>query len=80
MTDDDILVTGAAGFLGSAVVRRALARGLRVRVLVRPGSPLRNLEGLPPLRVVVGDGARHGGRALPVSCRRRLSAVGAEPR
>jgi dihydroflavonol-4-reductase len=55
MTDDDILVTGAAGFLGSAVVRRALARGLRVRVLVRPGSALRNLEGLPPVRIVVGD-------------------------
>jgi dihydroflavonol-4-reductase len=55
MTDDDILVTGAAGFLGSAVVRRALARGLRVRVLVRPGSALRNLEGLPPVQIVVGD-------------------------
>jgi dihydroflavonol-4-reductase len=55
MIDDDIFVTGAAGFLGSAVVRRALARGLRVRVLVRPGSPLRNLQGLPPVRVVVGD-------------------------
>jgi dihydroflavonol-4-reductase len=55
MTDDDILVTGAAGFLGSAVVRRALARGLRVRVLVRPGSALRNLEGLPAVRIVVGD-------------------------
>jgi dihydroflavonol-4-reductase len=55
MNDDDILVTGAAGFLGSAVVRRALARNLRVRVLVRAGSPLRNLQGLPPVRVVVGD-------------------------
>lgn len=52
--DDEILVTGASGFLGSAVVRRALDKGLRVRALVRPSSPRRNLEGLP-VRVVVGD-------------------------
>jgi len=47
MADDDILVTGAAGF-------RALARGLRVRVLVRPDSPRLNLTGLP-VHTVVGD-------------------------
>ncbi|MDN0076227.1 NAD-dependent epimerase/dehydratase family protein [Crenobacter sp. SG2303] len=52
--EDDILVTGAAGFLGSAVVRRALARGLRVRALVRPSSPRRNLETLP-VHMVEGD-------------------------
>ncbi|SPA18486.1 putative NAD-dependent epimerase/dehydratase [Cupriavidus taiwanensis] len=52
--NDDVLVTGAAGFLGSAVARQALARGWRVRVLVRPQSPRTNLAGLP-LTVVHGD-------------------------
>ncbi len=41
-----VLVTGATGFVGSAVVRRLLARGHPVRALVRPSSDLRNLEGL----------------------------------
>jgi dihydroflavonol-4-reductase len=54
MAERDILVTGAAGFLGSAVVRLALARGMRVRALVRSGSSRRNLDGLP-VEVVVGD-------------------------
>jgi dihydroflavonol-4-reductase len=37
------LVTGANGFLGSAVVRALLADGVAVRALVRPGSDRRNL-------------------------------------
>jgi dihydroflavonol-4-reductase len=41
-----VLVTGGSGFLGSAVARSLLARGLRVRALVRPTSPRGNLEGL----------------------------------
>lgn len=42
---DLVLVTGASGFLGSAVARALLARGLRVRALVRPTSPRGNLAG-----------------------------------
>jgi dihydroflavonol-4-reductase len=45
------LVTGATGFLGSHVARLLAARGQRVRVLVRPVSQTRRLEGLPFERV-----------------------------
>jgi dihydroflavonol-4-reductase len=41
------LVTGATGFLGSHVARQLAARGEAVRVLVRPTSQGRALEGLP---------------------------------
>ncbi len=40
------LVTGATGFLGSHVARALAGRGENVRVLVRPSSDLRALEGL----------------------------------
>jgi dihydroflavonol-4-reductase len=40
-----VLVTGATGLVGGAVVRELLARGHTVRALVRPGSDLSNLTG-----------------------------------
>lgn len=48
------LVTGATGFVGSHVARQLVAAGHAVKVLVRPESNLRALEGLSVERVV-GD-------------------------
>ena len=48
------LVTGATGFLGSHVARQLAERGESVRVLVRPSSDLRALEGFEAERVT-GD-------------------------
>jgi dihydroflavonol-4-reductase len=45
------LVTGATGFLGSHVARELASRGESVRVLVRPSSNLRALEGIPTERI-----------------------------
>lgn len=48
------LVTGATGFVGSAVLRALLADGVAVRALVRAGSDRRNLEGLD-VELLEGD-------------------------
>jgi len=47
-----VLVTGASGFIGSAVVRALLDRGAQVRALVEPGRDDENLAGLSVDRVV----------------------------
>jgi dihydroflavonol-4-reductase len=49
-----VLVTGATGFIGSAVARQVLARGEGVRVIARSGGDRRNLQGLP-VEIVEGD-------------------------
>lgn len=71
-----VLVTGATGFIGSAVVRALLEAGQEVRVLVRPESDRRNLASLP-VEPVIGDlaDARSVGEALS-GCR-HLYHVGA---
>lgn len=48
------LVTGATGFLGSAVMRCLLTAGHEVRVLVRPGSNRKNLENFS-VEITEGD-------------------------
>ena len=53
-TDRPTLLTGATGFVGSAVARALIARGHRIRVLVRPTSDRRNLAGLN-VEPVLGD-------------------------
>lgn len=50
----NILVTGASGFVGSHVARLLVARGNSVRVLVRPSSDLRAIEGMDVQRAA-GD-------------------------
>ncbi|MGV2288254.1 hopanoid-associated sugar epimerase [Trinickia sp. YCB016] len=51
---DLVLVTGASGFVGSAVARIAQQKGFAVRVLVRATSPRKNLEDLDA-EIAVGD-------------------------
>jgi nucleoside-diphosphate-sugar epimerase len=62
-----LLVTGATGLVGSHVVEHALARGLRVRALVRPASPGR--EELRALGVDEAVGVLGDEAALLAACR-----------
>src|SRR5260221_12841599 len=55
---DVILVTGGAGYVGSHLTRKLLARGHRVRVLdsfVYGNQGLDEVEGHPNLELVTGD-------------------------
>jgi dihydroflavonol-4-reductase len=48
------LITGATGFVGSAVARALAGRGHALRLLARPTSDRRNLDGLDA-EIVIGD-------------------------
>jgi dihydroflavonol-4-reductase len=49
---DRVVISGASGFIGSAVARAVYARGARVVALVEPGADWRNLEAIDAERVV----------------------------
>lgn len=55
LTDKKILVTGATGFLGGAIVRRLSAEGAHVRALARRPNRDRYLQGLENVEIVSGD-------------------------
>ena len=48
------LITGATGFVGSAVLRQLINAGHSVRALIRPNSDRTNLAGLP-VEICTGD-------------------------
>jgi len=73
------LITGATGFVGSAVLRCLLNAGHAVRVLARPGSLRRNIEGLN-IEVVAGDLRDPGTLKPAVSGCRGLFHVAADYR
>ncbi len=43
---DRVVITGASGFIGSAVVRAVLAKGAKVVAVIEPGADAANLAGL----------------------------------
>jgi dihydroflavonol-4-reductase len=69
MADSTVLVTGASGFIGSAVARQLVTEGFAVRALVRPGSRRDHLVSLG-LDIVEGSiNEATALRAALASCR-----------
>ena len=64
-----ILVTGATGLTGGALVRRLSARGVPVRALVRSAARAEQLSALPQVQIVEGD------MALPATLSEALRDV-----
>ena len=46
MKQADVLITGASGFIGSAVAHKLVVSGYSVRAMVRPSSPRHHIAGL----------------------------------
>jgi uncharacterized protein YbjT (DUF2867 family) len=57
-TDGQILVTGATGLAGSAVIREFVRNGYSVRALVRSRAKARAFEAFPTVELVEGDMSR----------------------
>jgi uncharacterized protein YbjT (DUF2867 family) len=57
-TDGKILVTGATGLAGSAVIREFIGNGHPVRALVRSRAKARAFEAFPTVELVEGDMSR----------------------
>jgi len=66
---DRVAVTGAAGFIGSAITRALVARGATVLATVEPGGDERNLDGLDVERRTVDVRDAEGLRAAAKGCR-----------
>src|SRR5579884_2161805 len=75
----ECLVTGATGFVGSAVARALLYAGHRVRVLARPRGDRRNLVDLP-VAIAEGDLAQPDSLPRAVADCRYLFHVAADYR
>ena len=79
---DRVVITGAAGFIGSAVTRAVLAKGARVVAVTEPGGRDANLQGLDVERTTldVRDAgavrAAIAGRPVRVPPGRDLPALG----
>ena len=73
------LVTGATGFLGSAVMRCLVSARHDVRVLVRPGSNRKNLADFP-VEIIEGDLLDHASLHRAVNGRDNLFHVAADYR
>jgi dihydroflavonol-4-reductase len=76
---DIALVTGASGFVGSAVARALVARGLKVRVLMRPSASRLNIAKLD-CEPVAGDMREEGSMLAAMKGARYLFHVAADYR
>jgi dihydroflavonol-4-reductase len=76
---DTVLVTGATGFVGSAVLRAVAEGGLRPRALARPASVRTNLDGVD-CEITEGDMTDAASMATAMAGARYLFHVAADYR